>query len=111
LTEEQFNNVYNFSKFPETKFFDSQQVQLIKMKDSSDIQWDASQEYKSLLRDFMKIAANESTTSRLNVTAVLSYKFFRSNPPTAMTVSGKRTKQIIGADAFKGIGQFTNCSD
>lgn len=111
LTDDQFNNVYNFSTYPETKFFDPQQVQMVKMKDSSDTQWDASQESKNLLKDFMAIAANPNTSSRLNITAVLNYKFQRGAPATAMTVTGQRTKQINDTSAFSEMGKFTNCSD
>ncbi len=84
---------------------------MVRMKDSSDTQWDASQESKNLLKKFMAIAANPNTSSRLNVTAVLNYKFYRDAPATALTVSGQKTKQITDISAFSEMGKFTNCSD
>jgi hypothetical protein len=81
------------------------------MKEASDIQWDASEEYKRLFKKFMDMAANESTSQELNVTAVLRYKFYRDQPATAMTISGQRSKQITKAEAFKMMSSFNNCSN
>jgi len=50
---------------------------MVKMKEASDIQWDASAEYKRLFKEFMDMAANDTTNKELNVTAILKYKFFR----------------------------------
>lgn len=84
---------------------------MVKMKDSSDTMWDASLESKTLLKDFMAIAANNLTSSRLNITAVLNYKFQRSAPATAMVVSGFRKMQITDLSAFSEMGKFTNCNN
>jgi hypothetical protein len=59
----------------------------------------------------MAIAANPNTSSTLNITAVVNYKFQRDAPATAMTVSGSRSMQIKDFSAFTEMGKFTNCSD
>lgn len=63
------------------------------------------------MKEFMAIAANNDTFNRLNITAVLNYKFQRSAPATAMVVTGKRLLPITDAAAFSEMGKFTNCSN
>ncbi len=59
----------------------------------------------------MAIAANPATSDRLNITAVLNYKFQRNAPATAMTVTGTRSIAITDYTAFTEMGKFSNCSD
>ena len=84
---------------------------MVKMKDSSDTQWDASQDSKEQFKQLINIAANPNTSSRLNVTAVLNYKFTRAAPASSLVVSGQRTKPINDTVAFADLASFTNCSD
>jgi hypothetical protein len=83
MKQEEFDS-YNYSKWPETKFFEPEQVQVIRMKNSSDKMWGASEDYKALLFDlFDQASRKETTTPDFLVEAVLDYQFNRKLPETA----------------------------
>jgi len=83
MKKEEFDS-YNYSKWPETKFFEPEQVQVIRMKNSSDKMWAASEDYKALLFNLLDQASrNDSTTPDFLVESVLDYQFNRNLPATA----------------------------
>lgn len=52
MGENEFNS-RGYSKLPETKFFEPEQVQKITMKNSSDTEWSVSGGYRDSFKDLL----------------------------------------------------------
>jgi len=83
-------NRYNL--YPETKFFEPSQVQVIRMKNSSDNEWQLSEGYKEKFGQMLAQAANGSTTIKTQMD--LMFSFQRPGPETAPQAVGWRNKTI-----------------
>jgi len=65
-------NRYNL--YPETKFFEPSQVQVIRMKNSSDNEWQLSEGYKEKFGQMLAQAANGSTTIKTQMDLMFSFQ-------------------------------------
>jgi hypothetical protein len=74
LTDKTFRN-RSFDDWPETKFFDYDQVQIVKMKNGSETEWALSKDSRALLQDLLERAAQGDTD--VSIYAQLTYSFER----------------------------------
>jgi hypothetical protein len=73
ISEDQFN-LKRFNVFPETKFFENESVQRVRMEASSETQWDISPTNKDL---FIKLLRNATQNNGINITLKFDYTFTR----------------------------------
>jgi hypothetical protein len=65
-----------YHMLPETKFFEPSQVQLIKMKNSSDTEWSVSGGYKDQFKEMLgKIIEEHETVGTTTVRAEMDFMF------------------------------------
>jgi hypothetical protein len=65
----------DYGRLPETKFFEPSQVQKIVMKNSSDIEWPVSGDYRKLFKDL--VSQTSHGADHLETTLEVSYSFTR----------------------------------
>jgi hypothetical protein len=75
MTEREFES-RGYNLLPETKFFEPSQVQLIKMKNSSDTEWSVSGGYKNQFKEMLgKFIEEKEQKSESTVKAEMNFMF------------------------------------